>query len=72
MTSIEIISRMDRSIIYISRTAHNSKLHWATFDLEAGSIVWSTKRLREDLWRTTIRMFLDFKALENVKLAAEH
>ena len=44
----------------------------APLDLEAGSIVWSIKRLRGYLWGTNVRFFSDHKALESLDKIAEH
>ena len=35
-----------RSIVFISCATLESERHWTPLDLEAGSIVWSIKRLR--------------------------
>lgn len=43
-----------------------------TPDLEAGSIIWSIKRLRGYLWCTKFRIFSDHKALENIDKVGEH
>ena len=44
-------------IAYISRATLDSEKHWTPPDLEAGSIVWSIKRLRGYLWGTKFRIF---------------
>ena len=43
---------------FISRATLQFECHWTPIDLEAGSIVWSTKRLRGYLWGTCFRSFL--------------
>ena len=55
-----------RPIAYISRATLDSERHWTPLDLEAGSIVWSIKRLRGYLWGTKFRIFSDHKALESI------
>ena len=35
-----------RPIAHLSRATLDSEMHWNPLDLEAGSIVWSIKRLR--------------------------
>ena len=59
-------------IVFISRATVESERHWTPLDLEAGSIVWSIKRLQGYLWGTTFRMFSDHKALESFAKVAEH
>ena len=61
-----------RPIVFISRPTLESERHWTPLDLEARSIVWSIKRLRECLWGTTFRIFSDYKALESLAKVAEH
>ena len=59
-------------IAFISRATLESERHWTPLDLEAGSIVWSIKRLRGYLWGTTFRIFSDHKALESLAKVAEN
>jgi len=61
-----------RPIVFISRATIESERHWTPLDLEAGSIIWSIKRLRGYLWGTTFRIFSDHKALEHLDKIAEH
>ena len=61
-----------RHIVLISRATLESARHWTPFDLEAGSIVWSIKRLRGFLWGATFRIFSDHKMLESLAKVAEH
>ena len=44
-----------RPIVFISRTTIGSERRWTPLDLEAGSIVWSIKRLRGYLWSTNFQ-----------------
>ena len=60
-----------RPIVFISRAALESERHWTPLDLEAGSIVWSTKRLHGYLWGTSFRLFSDHKVLEILAKVAE-
>ena len=55
-----------RPIAYISRATLDSERHWTPLDLEAGSTVWSIKRLPGYLWGTKFRIFSDHKALESI------
>ena len=55
-----------RPIVLSSRATHESEHHWTPLDLEAGSIVWSIKRLRGYLWGTPLRIFSDHEALESL------
>ena len=61
-----------RPIAYISRATLDSERHWTPLDLEAGSIVWSIKRLRGDLWGTKFRIFSDHMALESIGKVGDH
>ena len=61
-----------RPIVYISRATLDNERHWTPLELEAGSIIWSIKRLRGYLWGTTFRIFSDHKALESFAKVAEH
>ena len=47
-----------RPIVLSSRATHESEHHWTPLDLEAGSIVWSIKRLRGYLWGTAFHIFV--------------
>ena len=53
----EQLDRSLRPIAYISHATLDSEKHWTPPDLEAGSIVWSIKRLRGYLWGTKFRIF---------------
>ena len=57
---------------YISRATLDLERHWASRDLEAGSIVWALKRLRRYLWGTKIRILSDHKALESIGKVGNH
>ena len=59
-------------IVFISRAFIESERHLTPLDLEAGSIVWSIKRLRGYLWGTNFRFFSDHKAFESLDKIAEH
>ena len=61
-----------RPVAYISRATLDSERHWTPLDLEAGSIVWSIKRLRGYLWGTKFRIFSDHKALESIGKVGDH
>ena len=61
-----------RPILYISRATLDSERHGTPLDLEAGSIVWSIKRLRDYLWGTKFRIFSDHKALESIGKVGDH
>ena len=54
-----------RPIAYISRATLDSERHWTPLDLEAGSIVWSIKRLRRF---ASSRITRRSKALEKWKI----
>ncbi|CAB1107618.1 unnamed protein product [Ectocarpus sp. CCAP 1310/34] len=54
-----------RPIVSISRATLDSERYWIPFDLEAGSIVWSIKRLGGYLWGTKFRIFAAHKSLEH-------
>ncbi|CAB1101426.1 unnamed protein product [Ectocarpus sp. CCAP 1310/34] len=59
-------------IIFISRATLDSVCHWTPLNLEAGSIVWSIKRLRGYLWGTKFRIFTDRKSLEHFAKVREN
>ena len=59
-------------IAYISPATLDSERHWTPLDLEAGSIVWSIKRLRGYLWGTKFRIFSDHKAIESIRKVRDH
>ena len=61
-----------RPIVFISRATIESERHWTLLDLEAGSIVWSIKRLHGYLWGANFRMFSDRKARESLDKISEH
>ncbi|CAB1104650.1 unnamed protein product [Ectocarpus sp. CCAP 1310/34] len=61
-----------RPIVFISRATLDSERHWTPLDLEAGSIVWSIKRLRGYLWGTKFRIFTDHKSLEHFAKVGEN
>ena len=61
-----------RPIAYVSCATLDSERHWTPLDLEAGSIVWASKRLRGYLWGTKFRIFSDHKALENIGKVGDH
>ena len=61
-----------RPIAYASRATLDSERHWTPLELEAGSIVWATKRLQGYLWGTKLCIFSDHKALENVGKVGDH
>ena len=60
-----------RPIVFISRATLDNERHWTPLDLEAGSIVWSIKRLRGYLWSTPFSIFSDHKALESLSKIGE-
>ena len=61
-----------RPIAYISRATLDSERNWIPLDLEAGSIVWTIKRLRGYPWGTKLRMFSDHKAVESIGKVGYH
>ena len=61
-----------RPIAYISHVTLDSERHWTPVDLEAGSIVWTIKRLRGHLWGTKFRIFADRKAPESIGKVGNH
>ena len=61
-----------RPIVFISRATIESERHWTPIDFEAGSVVWSVKRLCGYLWGTNFRFFSDQSALESLDKIAEH
>ena len=52
-------------IAFVNRATVDSERHWAPLDLEAGSIIWAIKRLRDYLWGT-IFVFSDDMAVKNI------
>ena len=61
-----------RPIAYISHVTLDSERHWTPVDLEAGSIVWTIKRLRGHLWGTKFRIFSDHKTLDSIGKVGDH
>ncbi|CAB1112268.1 unnamed protein product [Ectocarpus sp. CCAP 1310/34] len=45
--------------------------HWTPLDLEAGSIIWCIKHLRDYLWGTHFKIFTDHKSPEHLKQVGE-
>ena len=61
-----------RPIAYITRVTLDSERHWTPLDLEAGSIVWAIKRLRDYLWGRKLRIFSDQNTLESIGKVGDH
>lgn len=59
------------SAVYISRATLEFERHWPPLDLEAGSIVWCMKRLRNYLWGTQFRICTDHKSLEHFAIVSD-
>ena len=59
-------------ILFISRATLDSERSWASFDLEAGSIVWAIERLRGHLWSTRFHIYSDHKTFEGTVKDGEH